>query len=244
MDSAAELEGRLEVRLRSKGGRLGSPDLLSRVFETAGRLGARRIADLGSGCGELLARLQADGKEATGLELCGSLLDRSRSRLPAGAPLVRGDAERLPWAAGRFDLVTSVLVLHYLRHPAWAVSEAARVLRPGGWIILADRIASAEPGVRQAQERIEHLRNPSVNRILSSQELDTSVRDAGFRIQEAQAIDEAIRLEEWLAGVELPRVHRIREELRRLPAADRGGMRFEAPDTLQLRIRKIVAQRA
>jgi len=244
MEWAAELEGRLEARLRTGGGRLGSPDLISLVFEAARRLGARRIADLGSGCGELLARLRADGKAATGLELCGSLLERSRARLPAGAPLVQGDAERLPWAAGRFDLVTSVLVLHYLRHPSWALSEAARVLRPGGWIILADRIASAEPGVRLAQDRIERLRNPSVNRILSAQELDASLQDAGFRIQEVQAIEEAVRLEEWLAGVEPPRVHRIQEELGRLPAAEQGGFHFEAPGTLHLRIWRIVAQRA
>lgn len=64
---------------------------------------------------------------------------------PAGerVTLRRADATALPFAAGRFDAVLSVLMLHHV--VAWerALAEAVRVLRPGGRIVAADLLANA-----------------------------------------------------------------------------------------------------
>src|SRR4029077_11009814 len=101
----------------------------------------------------------------------------------AAPRLIQGDVERLPLVAGRLDLVTFLLVAHYLRDPGRALSEAARVLRPGGWIILADRITSPKTTLRQIQHRMETLRNPSVRRVLTSGELSDELGRAGFRVR-------------------------------------------------------------
>jgi len=241
--TAANLERRLEARLRSEDVHLGSAELVGRVVDLVRGRGARRILDLGTGCGELLSRLRAEGLEATGLDLCGTLLDRARKSLPPAPNLIRGDVERLPLAAGRLDLVSFLLVAHYLRHPGRALSEAARVLRPGGWIILADRITSPNPALRRIQHRMETLRNPSVRRVLTSGELSDELGRAGFRVRRIDFLEETVPLDRWLAGVGALQADRIREDLRQAPNPDLGGIAFEAPDRIRVRIDLILAQK-
>jgi ubiquinone/menaquinone biosynthesis C-methylase UbiE len=64
---------------------------------------------------------------------------------PAGerATLGRADATALPFVAGRFDAVLSVLMLHHVVVWEQALAEAVRVLRPGGLIVVADLLANA-----------------------------------------------------------------------------------------------------
>src|ERR1700687_4847191 len=104
--TAGELERRLQARLQSEESRPGRPELLARVAGMIRGRGARRILDLGTGCGELLALLPREGLQAAGLDLCGTLLGRARLNSPTGTPLIQGDVERLPLASGRVDLVT------------------------------------------------------------------------------------------------------------------------------------------
>jgi SAM-dependent methyltransferase len=238
-----ELERRLQARLQSEESRPGSPELLARVADLIRGRGARRILDLGTGCGELLSLLRKEGLQAVGLDLCGTLLGRARVNTSPSTPLIQGDVERLPLASGRVDLVTLLRVVHYLGRPEAALSEAARVLRPGGWLILADRIAASEPSLREIHQRIESLRNPSVRRLLTSQELGDSVRDAGFRVRLVEFLEETISLASWLAGVGPERAARIREELANAPALDLGGLRFEAPDQIRIRIDLCLAEK-
>jgi SAM-dependent methyltransferase len=146
-------------------------------------------------------------------------------------------------ASGRFDLVTSLLVAHYLKDPLGAFREAARVLRPQGWIVAADRIASPEPGLREIQQRIETLRNPSVQRVLTSQELGELLRRAGFRVQLLEFVEDTVPLGEWLAGIHAEQASQVQRELLLAPS-ELGGLRFDAPDRIRLRIDLVLAQKS
>jgi SAM-dependent methyltransferase len=241
--AAALLERRLEARLEAERCRVWSVALHERVADLIRGRGARRILDLGTGCGELPQRLQAEGTPAVGLDLCGSLLQRARRSAARPLHLVQGDAERLPIASGRFDLVTSLLVAHYLKDPLGAFREAARVLRPQGWIVAADRIASPEPGLREIQQRIETLRNPSVQRVLTSQELGELLRRAGFRVQLLEFVEDTVPLGEWLAGIHAEQASQVQRELLLAPS-ELGGLRFDAPDRIRLRIDLVLAQKS
>jgi ubiquinone/menaquinone biosynthesis C-methylase UbiE len=240
--SAILLERQLEARLESERTRLGSSTLQDRVIELVQGRGERRGLDLGTGCGEFLERLRAAGIRAAGLDLCGKLLARGRRNATCTSELVQGDVERLPVASKRLDLVTCLLVAHYLKNPRRAFCEAARVLRPQGSFVLADRIASPDPRLREIQQRIETLRNPSVQRLLSSQELSEHLQRAGFRVQLVLFIEDALPLSEWLAGLDPERVSRIRQELLLAPP-ELGGLRFDAPDRIRLRIDLVLAQK-
>jgi ubiquinone/menaquinone biosynthesis C-methylase UbiE len=240
--SAVLLERQLVARLESERTRLGNSELQDRVVALARGRAARRTLDLGSGCGELVERLGAEGIRAAGLDLCGKLLARARRGASRSPLLVQGDAERLPVASGSLDLLTCVLVAHYLKDPRRAFSEAARVLRPEGSFIVADRIASPEPRLREIQQRIESLRNPAVGRLLSSQELSETLRRSGFRVGLVEFVEDTLPLDEWLAGLDSERISGIRHQLLLAPA-ELGGLRFDAPDRIRLRIDLLLAQK-
>ena len=100
--------------------------------------GDERVLDVGCGTGVLLERL---GSAHPGLALHGvdpteAMLDRARERCAERVDLKRGEAEALPFGDGEFDVVLSVSALHYFSDPRRAISEMARVLRPGGTLVV------------------------------------------------------------------------------------------------------------
>ncbi len=154
-------------RVRLKGIRLAREALASAYFERvapqwheirslhlpeaaieAGLLaaaGARRFerhVDIGVGTGRMIALFAPQCDSAVGIDSSREMLAVARSELrgvdSAAVELRSGDAYRLPVATGAADLVTLHQVLHFLTDPARAVAEAARVLAPGGVLLIAD----------------------------------------------------------------------------------------------------------
>jgi ubiquinone/menaquinone biosynthesis C-methylase UbiE len=110
----------------------GGPDgLVAFVRERCAHTGDRPVLDVGCGTGRWTEEVMAGGRRAVGLDPSTAMLARARERLPAAA-LVRGRAESLPFASGRFGAVVCVYVIHHLDEPARFVAEAARVLGAGG----------------------------------------------------------------------------------------------------------------
>jgi ubiquinone/menaquinone biosynthesis C-methylase UbiE len=108
--------------------------------------GSRRVLDLGSGNGWLARRLAgahqvtAADVDATDTGLGG--LDDARVRR------LRAELEAIPVADGSFDVVIVAAALHYAGDLFAALGEIARVLRPGGALILADSPIYADPVAR------------------------------------------------------------------------------------------------
>lgn len=96
----------------------------------------RAALDAGCGTGNATRCLREAWPQArlSGLDLSAGMLARAGEKLP-GAGLVRGDAARLPFAGGVFDLIFSAYMLHHLPVPADFYAEAARVLAPGGKLV-------------------------------------------------------------------------------------------------------------
>ena len=83
----------------------------------------------------------ASDAHATVLDINGSMLAAGRDRLlDAGLmlPLAQCDAERLPFAAGYFDRVSVAFGLRNMTHKEAALAEMARVLRPGGQLLVLE----------------------------------------------------------------------------------------------------------
>lgn len=105
--------------------------------------GSLRILDVGCATGRLLERLAAAGAtRLAGTDLAPRIVDVARGRLSGrgvAADLKAADAEGgLPWPASSFDVVTLTGVLHHFMTPEAALAEMARVLGPGGRLILSD----------------------------------------------------------------------------------------------------------
>ncbi|MEP1126613.1 MAG: class I SAM-dependent methyltransferase [Ilumatobacter sp.] len=104
-----------------------------------------RVLDLGCGTGQLTRRLGEKFPEATivGADLSDGMLGRALERAEADdaftnvGGFVRADAQRLPLADGSFDVVTCTESFHWYRDQEAAVAELARLLRPGGRLVIA-----------------------------------------------------------------------------------------------------------
>ncbi len=99
------------------------------------------LLEIGPGPGVLLAQLARRFRLAVGLDLSTGMLQQAQRRLgQAGQPplLVQGDAARLPFAPASFDAVVLTFVFSAIPDGLAALQEMARVLRPGGLLILVD----------------------------------------------------------------------------------------------------------
>lgn len=101
-----------------------------------------RLVDLGTGSGRMLTLLGRKARTSIGLDLSQQMLNLARTNVARcgldGAELRHGDifATRLPGECA--DLVVVHQVLHYLTDPATAIAEAARLVMPGGRLLIVD----------------------------------------------------------------------------------------------------------
>jgi ubiquinone/menaquinone biosynthesis C-methylase UbiE len=98
------------------------------------------LLDIGCGTGVLLERVAQRQPRARlyGSDLSGAMLAMARSRLASPIQLLQANAEALPMASASIDVLVSTSAFHFIRHPARAMSEIRRVLRPGGRLIITD----------------------------------------------------------------------------------------------------------
>jgi len=117
-----------------------------------------QVLDVGCGTGRWVRRYEEFGFHATGVDAAASMLRIARE-LGTTAPLVVGEAYRLPFLNARFDLVSDITVVQHI--PAslqpQALSEMMRVIRPGGCLILMELIRGEGSHVfpRRPQDWIE-----------------------------------------------------------------------------------------
>ena len=102
----------------------------------------RSLLDLGTGTGRMLEMFGPDIERGLGLDLSLDMLLLARDRLERAGlrncSVRQGDIYDLPLANGSFDVVILHQVLHFLDDGARAIREAARVLRPGGRLLVVD----------------------------------------------------------------------------------------------------------
>jgi SAM-dependent methyltransferase len=98
---------------------------------------APRVLDLGCGDGRVAARLAAAGAEVTGVDPSRVALERARAAHPELTFLAPGADGRLPLEDGSFDAVVCIDVLQHVADTQRLMSEARRVLRPGGLLAAA-----------------------------------------------------------------------------------------------------------
>lgn len=138
----------------------------------------RDVLEIGVGAGTDFLQWVEHGARATGVDLteAGVALTKERLALAGlSADVRQGDAEKLPFEDGSFDIVYSYGVLHHSPNTARAIAEVHRVLRPGGTaLIMIYRVpswtglnlwalhcaAKGKPWVTPRQAIFEHLESP------------------------------------------------------------------------------------
>jgi len=99
-----------------------------------------QVLDVGCGTGTGMARYVEAGCTVTGVDVSESMLERARARLGDRAALHLTDGDTLPFDGGRFDLVTTSMVLHEVAADARMalVAEMVRVARPDSRLLFID----------------------------------------------------------------------------------------------------------
>ena len=145
-----------------------------------------RVLELGVGSGRNLPFYSSAVDALFGIDASPELLGIARRAGGSSAlrkvELLEGSAEELPFEEGSFDVVVVTWSLCSIPHPARALAEARRVLRPGGRLAFAEHGLSPDPGVRRWQERLTPLWSRIAGGCHLNRKVDGLVQEAGFRI--------------------------------------------------------------
>ena len=112
---------------------------------------AKTAIDVGCGEGRFCRMMEAEGIQTTGVDPTQALLDVAQQKQPAGT-YVNARAESLPFKESTFDLCVSYVTLIDIPDHLAAISEMARVTRPGGYILVANLQSNATARHREARE--------------------------------------------------------------------------------------------
>ena len=161
---------------------------LDRIEVHCGESKIGRILDVGCGTGRFSTALSNRfGARVYALDPSRKMLSIARSRISPGVSLIAGDAERLPVRSSSMDIIFLSMVFHHIRNRPVACDEFARILQPGGTLVV--RTATKETlrtylwlTFFPAAQAIEYARVPSRASLVNT------VSQAGFRL----AADEVV----------------------------------------------------
>ena len=132
-----------------------------------GRLGLKpgeRVLDVACGSGNLSFPAARAGADVTGLDIATNLVETARGRAQAEGLHVyfdEGDAERMPYGDGSFDVVMTMFGAMFAPRPEAAAAELLRVCRPGGRVALANWTPAGFIG-RMFKATAAHVPPPNV----------------------------------------------------------------------------------
>lgn len=142
-----------------------------------------------------------------------------------------GDVEQLPFADDSFDLVTSRYSAHHWPHPAAALREFRRVLRPNGQLLLGDIVSFDDYTIDTHFQAIELLRDASHVRDHTLGQWLTLLEGAGFEVETAYTWEVYIDFASWVErmATPAPAVAMIRTILANAPVEVRNALKVQ-PD--------------
>ena len=146
--------------------------------------------DVATGGGHTALWLASHGWKVTAGDIAPRMIENA-ARLCAEAGLTITTrlfpAEEIPFGAASFDLVTVRVATHHFSSPERFVSEAARVLKPGGHFLLIDgSVPDHDPETEEWLHQIEKWRDPSHGRFLSRTSWEQLVCKAGLKVIRSQ----------------------------------------------------------
>jgi ubiquinone/menaquinone biosynthesis C-methylase UbiE len=156
------------------------------VLQRAARVQpGERVLDLASGTGTFEHRVAAEISDVdlVGIDLAPSMVERARAKLDGAANVQfeQADAHDLPFDDSSFDAVVCANTFHYFSHPQQVLTEARRVLRSDGRLVLLDWCRDF--WTCRTMDAVLRRVDPAYDTCYTLDELTTLLERAGLRTQ-------------------------------------------------------------
>lgn len=190
-DNQAEIYDETNTAYYSKYPKISCKDVAQRLRNTE----YQSLLDIGCGTGYLIDILQKQ-KNALycGLDLSPQMLKMAKQKLPQSVYLTEGSADSLPYEDNSFDVVTCIQSFHHYPKPEKSMSEAYRVLKPGGLYIISDTGMGNYPKFIYSfyNNCIVKKLNTGDYAAYSKQDIQNMMTLSGFKIKDVQDITKFI----------------------------------------------------
>lgn len=183
------------------------PDL-AWVVEAAALHGEEVVVDVATGTGHTALALAPHAREVIAVDFTAPMLEGGRQlaqeRGISNVRFVEGDAHALPLEDESVDVVACRYSAHHFVDAAQAAREWARVLKPGGRLVLVDSISPSNDVVDALLHEFESLRDPSHIRNARISEWLTLLKEAGIDAKAVRTWGTHLDIPEWTQRMRTP----------------------------------------
>jgi ubiquinone/menaquinone biosynthesis C-methylase UbiE len=160
-----------------------------------------RALDVATGAGHTALAFAPHVTSVVATDLTESMLaetaELAARRGVVNVQLMLADAEALPFAGERFDLITCRLAFHHFPHPEGAIHELARALKPGGILGYTDNIVVPDQDAAAYYNAYEKLRDPSHHRVYPLADLQVMFEAVGLQVTAVRQLSKEFEFHAW-----------------------------------------------
>jgi SAM-dependent methyltransferase len=210
------------------------PQVLERLVELARPQPVDRVLDIGTGTGHTALALAPHAAWVVGLDLTPEMLAEARllqaERGIHNTRWLLGDAEHLPMGDGAFGVVACRRAAHHFGDMPAAMAEMARVLAPGGRLVVDDRTVPDDLALDAFMNRLDVLHDHSHVREYSPAEWAAFCQGVGLVVDAVEVYTRHRPLTSLTDGVDPADVAEILALVRGLSEAQAAALHLQQPD--------------
>ncbi len=193
------------------------PGLLAAMVAVYRGNAQARLLDVCCGTGAVGGAFAGRVRRRVGVDLTRAMLDEASKRVDE---VHQADVRALPFDDANFDVVVSRQAMHFFDDPSVPIREMGRVLRPGGQLILGQRVPYGEADAAWMSE-LNFLKQPNLRTFILESHLLEGMAKAG--IENVTVTDYLLweDMQDWVASPEVPVPNRakILDHCRNAPAS-------------------------
>jgi SAM-dependent methyltransferase len=181
---------------------MNAAEILGALVELAPEDAGASWLDVACGPGLIARALAPRVGSVQGVDLTPAMVEKAAAEAEAGGlgnvVFSLGDATALEFGDGAFDGAVTRFSFHHIPVPARVMGEMARVVRPGGWVVVGDHLTDEDADAAAWHQEIERLRDPTHWASQTPARLRAMGEATGLELDHEQTVPIELDYEEWL----------------------------------------------